>query len=96
MAAGSGRAWKHDERGRPKNFPGVQISFKRRNIKPKEDLAERKSKRSSGLDIIIAEDSPLDSTSKELKYIVEDQEVKLTNAITFQVYLIRLEGGYIL
>ena len=65
MDVGSGKAWKHDERGRPKNFPGVEIAFKRRNIKPKEDLAEMKSKRSSGLDII-AEDSPLDSTSKEL------------------------------
>ena len=52
----------------PKNYPVVVTSLKRRKIKPKGDIAERKSRRRSGMDII-ALDIPRDSTSKELKLL---------------------------
>ena len=51
----------------PKNYPVVETS-KKRKIKPKGSIAERKSKKSSGLSIVSL-DNPLDSTSKELKLL---------------------------
>ena len=47
----------------PKNYPVVETSKKQRRIKPKGSIAERKSRRSSGQNIV-ALDNPLDSTSK--------------------------------
>ena len=52
----------------PKNYPVVETSKKQRKIKPKGGIAERKSRRSSGLRIV-ALDNLLDSTSKELKLL---------------------------
>ena len=78
----------------PKNYPVVETSLKRRNIKLKGGIAERKSGRSSGLDVV-ALGIPRDSTSKELKLlqlgdVVANLEVKLTIGITSQV-LCRLQ-----
>ena len=47
----------------PKNYHVIVTSLKRRKIKPKRGIAERKSRRSSGQNIV-ALDNPLDSTSK--------------------------------
>ena len=52
----------------PKNYPVVVTSLKRRKIKPKGGIAERKSRRRSGMDIV-ALDILRDSTSKELKLL---------------------------
>ena len=47
----------------PKYHSVVETSKRKRKIKPKGGIAERKSRRSSGLSIV-ALDNPLDSTSK--------------------------------
>ena len=52
----------------PKNYPVVVTSLKRRKIKPKGGIADRKSRRSSGQNIV-ALDNPINSTSKELKLL---------------------------
>ena len=52
----------------PKNYPVVVTSLRRRKIKPKGGIAERKSRRSSGQNSV-ALDCPLKSTSKELKLL---------------------------
>jgi len=70
----------------PKNYPVVVTSLKWRKIKPKGGITERKSRKSSGQNIV-ALDCPLDSTSKELNSLqlenmVADLEVKLVNGIT--------------
>ena len=52
----------------PKNCPVIETSKKQRKIKPKGGIAERKSRRTSGQNIV-ALDNKFDSTSKELKLL---------------------------